>query len=82
MLFDQNTPLAAVAGAPTRPGRERAIGRPAHEEGQSCVQPRQAPTTGCVELFSGLADFTVDKERAALALESCARSSADRLRRK
>lgn len=55
------------------------MGRPVHEEDQSCVQPRQAPTAGCVELFSGPADFTVDKEKTALALEGCAGSSADSL---
>lgn len=32
----------------------------------------------CAELFSGPADFTVDK-KAALASEGCAWSSADRL---
>lgn len=55
------------------------MGRPVHEEDQSCVQPRQAPTTGCAELFSGPADCTVDKEKAALPLEGCAGSSADSL---
>lgn len=68
--FDQNISPATVSRAPARPGRGRAMGRPVQEEDQSCVQPRQAPTAGCAELFSGPADFTVDKEKAALTLES------------
>lgn len=44
---DQNIPPATVARAPARPGRGIAIGRPVHEEDQSCVQPRQAPSAGC-----------------------------------
>lgn len=76
--FDQNIPLATVTRAPARPERGRALGRPAHEEDQSCVQPKQAPTAGCAELFSGPVDFTVDK-KSALALEGCVGSSTDRL---
>lgn len=51
--FDQNAPPAAVTGVPARPQRGRTTGKPVREEGQSCVQPRQAPATGCARLFSG-----------------------------